>query len=143
MDRSSMSEHEEIVLDAAEAIMSGDPDAIDRYFTDDYVRHCQATPDIPHANLEQFKAFLAADRDAVPDQEVEWMHIFGKGDLVAVWAVYRGTQHGTMGPFPPTGRRFELDFGGVHRLVDGKIAETWVTWDNLSALTQLGHFPPK
>ncbi len=32
--------------------------------------------------------------------------------------------------------------GGIFRLEDGKIAEMWVTWDNLSALMQLGHFPP-
>ena len=79
----------------------------------------------------------------MPDQTVEWIHCFGKGDLVAIWGVYRGTQQGAMGPFPPTGKRFELDFGGIHRMVDGKIAETWVTWDNLWSLTQLGHFPPK
>lgn len=30
----------------------------------------------------------------------------------------------------------------VVRFEDGKIAEWWVTWDNLAGLTQLGHFPP-
>jgi hypothetical protein len=36
----------------------------------------------------------------------------------------------------------EIDFAGVHRIEDGKIAETWVTWDNLVGLTQLGLWPP-
>lgn len=134
--------NEETVRLAVETIVAGDYDALDRFFTEDYVRHCQATPDIPEANLEQFKAFLIADRGAVPDQSIEEVHLFAQGDLVAYWGVYRGTHLGQMGPFPPTGRSFELDFSGVHRLVGGKIAETWVTWDNLSMLNQLGLFPP-
>ena len=62
--------------------------------------------------------------------------------FVAVWALYEGTQEGQMGPSPPSGRRMELDFGGVFRIEDGMIAELWLTWDNLSVLTQLGHSPP-
>jgi hypothetical protein len=31
---------------------------------------------------------------------------------------------------------------GIHRLENGKIVETWVTWDNMAALAQLGHLPP-
>lgn len=135
--------NEETVRMALAAIMSGDLDSIDRYFTDDYVRHCQATPEIAHANLDQFKAFLAADREAVPDQTVETIHLFAQKDLVAFWGVYRGTQRGEMGPFPATGRPFELDFAGVHRLAGGKIVETWVTWDNLDMLMQLGPYPPE
>jgi hypothetical protein len=37
----------------------------------------------------------------------------------------------------------ELDFAGMHRIADRKIVETWVTWDNLAGLTQLGLFPPQ
>jgi hypothetical protein len=35
-----------------------------------------------------------------------------------------------------------LDFSGFLRFQDGQIAEMWVTWDNLAALSQLGHYPP-
>jgi hypothetical protein len=37
----------------------------------------------------------------------------------------------------------EIPFIGIARFKDGKVAELWVEWDNLGALTQLGHFPPK
>jgi hypothetical protein len=57
------------------------------------------------------------------------------------WATYSGTQQGQMGPFPPTGREISSDFAGYFRLSDGKIAEIWVIWDNLTILTQLGHMP--
>ena len=32
--------------------------------------------------------------------------------------------------------------GGSVLIEGGKIAETWVTWDNLTALTELGLWPP-
>ena len=134
--------NEETVRLATEMIMAGDYDALDRVFSDDYVRHCQATPEIADANLEQFKAFLEADRSAIPDQTIEEVHLFAQGEFVAYWGIYRGTHQGQMGPFPPTGRSIELDFAAVHHLVGGKIVETWVTWDNLAMLNQLGLFPP-
>jgi predicted ester cyclase len=29
----------------------------------------------------------------------------------------------------------------MFRMADGKIAEWWVTWDNMTILRQLGHMP--
>jgi hypothetical protein len=37
----------------------------------------------------------------------------------------------------------EVEMGAVVRLKDAKIAELWVTWDNIAGLTQLGHLPPQ
>lgn len=68
--------------------------------------------------------------------------MIAEGDLVAFYATYTGTQTGQMGPFPPTGKEMSVDCFGYHRIENGKIAETWVTWDNLAGLTQLGLFPP-
>jgi predicted ester cyclase len=52
------------------------------------------------------------------------------------------TQTGQWGPLPPSGKRFEFDYSAVIRLAGGKMAELWITWDNLAILTQLGHLPP-
>jgi hypothetical protein len=41
-----------------------------------------------------------------------------------------------MGSFPPSGRKAQFDFGAVFRIEGGKIAEWWVTWDNM---TSSGH----
>ncbi len=35
----------------------------------------------------------------------------------------------------------EVEFFAILRLEEGKIAEMWVTWDNLAGLSQLGHMP--
>ena len=47
-----------------------------------------------------------------------------------------------MGPFPATGKRMESECAGIFRIDDGRIAELWVTWDNLAGLAQLGLLPP-
>ncbi len=65
-----------------------------------------------------------------------------EGDRVAVWANYSGTQSGPMGAFPPSDRQVDLDFAGILRFEDGKIAEIHVVWDNLDMLVQLGHLSP-
>jgi predicted ester cyclase len=67
--------------------------------------------------------------------------MLAEGDLVAIWATYEGTQRGQMGPFPPSGKKMRVDFGAILRVENGKIAELWVTWDNMAALAQLGHLP--
>lgn len=134
--------NEDTVRMAFEAVSAGDLDALDRLIGEDYVRHSQATPELEVTNLDQFKEFLRADRAAFPDQQIELVHLFGQRDLVTFWAVYRATNTGQMGQIAPTGRSVELDVAGVHRVVGGKIVETWVIWDNLTMLTQLGLFPP-
>jgi predicted ester cyclase len=43
--------------------------------------------------------------------------------------------------FPPSGRKAQFDFGAMFRIEGGKIAEWWVTWDNMTILRALGHLP--
>jgi len=31
----------------------------------------------------------------------------------------------------------------IQRIEDGKVAETWISWDNVTMLMQLGYFPPQ
>ena len=117
-------------------------DRLADFVADDFVRHCQATPDLDIRNRDQFRAFLEADVVVFPDSRVEVKQMVAEGDRVALWATYSGTQKGPMGPFPPSGKSMSLEFGAIFRLHDGKIAELWVTWDNLAGLAQLGLVPP-
>lgn len=135
-------ENKEIVRRMTEAINQRDFDALDGLVAADVKRHCAATPDVEVRSLEDFKAFLHQDLSAVPDAQQEIQQMLAEGDKVAARVIYRGTQTGPMGPFPPSGKPVEVPFIGILRIEDGKIAEIWVEWDNLAALRQLGHFPP-
>ncbi len=142
MPRSTEEQNKAIVNRFGEASNAKDFDAIGELLTSDFVRHCQATPDVVVRSREQFIEYLKADAAVIPDSRQTLQYVVAEGDLVAFLVKYEGTQEGPMGPFPPSHRRMQLDVSGVFRLRDGKLAELWVTWDNLAALAQLGHFPP-
>jgi len=140
---SEAQKNKELVEKTFEIVANGDYEGMNTYISEDYVRHCQATPELVIKSLDAFKEFIRADRKSIPDQKLNVKMLIAEGDLVAFWATYTGTQTGQMGPFPPTGKNANLDFSGVHRVENGKVVETWVTWDNITILSQLGHFPPK
>jgi predicted ester cyclase len=84
-------------------------------------------------------AWLLSTLETFPDyhEEIEWL--VGEGDFVAWRSRGTGTQVGAFGPFPATHKRMDLVIIGIHRFEGGLVAETWTSWDNLAALTQLGH----
>ena len=125
-----------------EALNGRDFATVRQLLAPDFVRHSQATPDLATANADQFVEYLKADAASFPDSRQTLERIVAEGDLVAVWIRYEGTQEGQMGPFPPSHKRMQVEASGIFRVQDGKLAELWITWDNLAALTQLGHFPP-
>lgn len=109
-------------------------DVLDEFIAPNFVRHCQATPQLDVRSREQFKEFLKQDATTFPDNTVTLTHILAEGDLAAGWGTYEGTQLGQMGPFPASGNKARVDVGAVLRVEDGKIAELWITWDNMTVL---------
>jgi len=137
----TIEENKNLVRRFGEAINTRQFHLLDEMVARDFKRHCQATPEINVGSLKEFKEFLKRDSATFPDSSQTLKLIVAEGDLVAIWVTYEGTQRGHLGPFPPSGKRVHLDFGAVIRVDNGKIAEMWVTWDNMAALAQLGHLP--
>lgn len=118
-----------------------DMDALDEILAENLVRHCQATPEVNVTDREAFKRFLEETAATFPDQRASMDTLVAEGDRVAFYGSFSGTQEGPMGPFPPSGKRLDVEMAGQFRIEDGKIAELWVTWDNVAGLVQLGHLP--
>jgi predicted ester cyclase len=137
----SNDETKELLNRFEEAMNTRQLDLLDDIIAPNFVRHCQATPQLEIRSLNEFKDFLRQDVTTFPDNVQTFTHILAQGDQAAVWATYAGTQEGQMGPFPPSGRRVRFDFGAVCRLENGKLAELWITWDNMTILGQLGYLP--
>ena len=131
-----------IVLASLDAMNNQQWDALDKYFAPDYHRYSQATPDVEINSLEDMKTLVKEWYTSFPDAQMEIRLVAAEGDLVAVWVTFAGTHKAPMGPFPATGKRMESETFGFFRLEQGKIKESWVTWDNVAVLTQLGLFPP-
>jgi predicted ester cyclase len=106
-----------------------------------YVRHSQAMP----PELQEIRgrdamhAWLLSSLEAFPDYHEELERLVGEGDFVAWRSRGTGTQVGAFGPFPATRKRMDLVIIGMHRFEGDLVVETWTSWDNLAALTQLGH----
>jgi len=140
-NRSTEDRNRALVTRFGEALNAKDFDTVRQLLTPDFVRHSQASPQVAVTSSDQFINYLKADAAVFPDSHQTLEHIVVEGDFVAFWVRYDGTQEGQMGPFPPSHKRMHLDSSGIFRVRDGKLAELWVIWDNLAALTQLGHFP--
>ena len=108
-----------------------------------YTRHCQAMPpDLQELHgTEQFFAFIEEFALAVPGHQDLISNMIASGDKVAYVSTMKGVQTGPMGEFPASGKSFVLVNIVMQRLEDGKIVETWVSWDNVAFLSQLGLMP--
>jgi predicted ester cyclase len=126
-----------------ERLSAGDVDGFVSALAPGYVRHCQAMP----PELQEIRGpaamrdWLLANQATFPDYREDLDTLVGEGDFVAWRSVGRGTQSRPMGPFPATGQRMAIVIIGMHRFEHGRVVETWTSWDNLAALTQLGLFP--
>jgi predicted ester cyclase len=143
-DRDSQVEAHKATLRRMLARLSaGDVDGFADALAPDYVRHCQAMP--PELQEirgpDAMRAWLLANKATFPDYREDIEMLVGEGAFVAWRSIGQGTQSGPMGPFPATGRRMTVVIIGMHRFENGKVVETWTSWDNVAALTQLGLLP--
>jgi predicted ester cyclase len=127
-----------------EGINKQNLEVIEASLSEDYIRHCQAMP--PELRIlrgrEEMMKLFKGHFNAFPDwnEEIEIKAV--DNNVVAYLSKGIGTQTGPAGNLPPTGNKCDLDHIIIHRFEEGKIAETWVNWDNLTLLGQLGHQPP-
>ena len=75
------------------------------------------------------------------DGHWEIEEIFSTDDRVVVRWTGSGTHVGEINGIPPTNKKVRVDAISIHRMADGKIAETWEVWDTLGFLQQLGVVP--
>ena len=132
-----------LVRNVHEQVNQGNHAVFKEALAPDYARHCQAMP--PEAQEirgpEPLAAFVRDHLEAFPDWHDDIDLMFASDDRVAYITTSTGTQTGVMGPFPATGKKVKLVSIIIQRLESEKIVETWISWDNVSFLTQLGHLP--
>jgi steroid delta-isomerase-like uncharacterized protein len=136
---SHLEENKAIVRRFVDAVNARDYDALEAVTAPDIVRHCPATPDVVVRSREDLRRFLTGDAEIFPDNRMQLDTVTAEGDLVAFWATYTGTQEGAMGSFAASRKRVSVEFAGVFRMEDGRIADVRLVWDNVTLLRQLGH----
>ncbi len=85
-----------------------------------------------------YKSLISMYLDAFPDASCTVDEIVAEKNMVVARWNGGGTHQGSLGNIPPTGNQISITGINIHRIEDGKIKETWMNWDTLGMLTQLG-----
>ena len=119
----STAENKAVSNRVAEAISTGDLDALDELMV----------PDI----AEEFKEGITEVRRAFPDYHGTNEIQVAEGDMVANHFVFYGTHRGEFMGIAPTGREVKFTGLTIDRVVDGKIVENWIEGDLEDLLQQI------
>ncbi|MHC4329187.1 MAG: ester cyclase, partial [Planctomycetota bacterium] len=110
---------------------------IDELFAADYVMHDPAWP-IEVKGPEGFKQWAGAMLEPFfSDSRVAAEDIIAEGDKVAVRWTWSGTHTGEFMGIPPTGRHITITGFSIHRFANGKVVESWVSYDMMGMMQQL------
>jgi predicted ester cyclase len=94
---------------------------------------------LPAMDLQGAEQFTKLFFSAFPDLAHPVDDLIAEGDKVASRCRYEGTHTGAdfMG-VPASGRHFSAVGAGIVRVVDGKVAEFWVSPDRITIMQQIG-----
>jgi predicted ester cyclase len=120
-----------------EGFNHGNLDVADGRFHDDYVAHVPGVPPLP-PGPDAFKNVIGMWRSAFGDLHMTIEDLVCEGDLVSNRFTTRGTHTGRLFAFEPTGNSIEIHGQELHRVTDGKVAESWICDDVPGLLMQLG-----
>ena len=114
--------------------------AADELFAAAHQYHDPSSPGIP-AGPDGMKQLTATYYTAFGDAHWTVDEMIATDDTVVTRFTGSGTQTAELNGIPPTGRRVSVQGIWVHRVRDGRIAESWNVWDTLGMLQQLGVVP--
>ncbi len=80
-------------------------------------------------------------RSAFPDLHFTVEEVIADGDKVVARYSARGTHKGELNGIAPTGKSTNVSGVTIARIANGKVAESWVNWDALGLMRQLGVVP--
>ena len=113
--------------------------AVDEIISADYVHHDANSP--AATGIDGYKQFVTYYMSAFPDAQFTIHDAFTDGENeVTRWTV-TGTHEGELAGIPRTGRRFSVTGISIGRIKNGKITESWNSWDALGMMQQLGVVP--
>jgi steroid delta-isomerase-like uncharacterized protein len=112
-------------------------EAIPEYMTEDCMVYDPTYPE-PIRGHDAYREYVRDIVGAFPDFRGEHHVVLEDGNRVMTHFTVSGTNTGSFGPLPPTGRRVEIDGMSLIRFEDGRIAEERVFLDSREFRRQLG-----
>jgi steroid delta-isomerase-like uncharacterized protein len=120
-------------------------DADDALQADDVKNEAPGAPG--PMNREQNRAYIQGFITSFPDLHFDVRLTVAQGDHVVVNWVGTGTHTGPLttpsgGTIPPTGKKATVPGSTTFEIKGGKVTHSWVHWDMVTLLGQLGLMPP-
>jgi len=103
--------------------------------------HKMHDPQVPTADGPDGIVAVVSTYQAGVNGHWEINDIFSTADKVVVRWTGPGEHVAEINGIAPTGKKVDVSAISIHRMRDGKIAETWEVWDTLGFLQQLGVVP--
>lgn len=117
-----------------EVVGRGDFEVGQRLFNPDSVTHFGRKDLSLRASIEEAQSW----RQVAPDFQIKVNSVEARGDRVTIHWTATGTNTGTGEGIPkPTGRHIRTHGSSTFRFVNGKIAESWLHWDEDEIVRQL------
>ena len=118
----------------------GNLELVDELFAPDYALHDPAVPG-EVGGPEGIKQYVSMYRSAYPDTHFTIEAQISEGDYVVTRWKGQGTHQGELLGIAPTGKLVTVTGIEVDRVSGGRIEETWVNYDALGMMQQLGVIP--
>ncbi len=122
-----------------EIFNQGNLEVAEEILAPDY-RHHDPTTGQFGSGIDGFKQMIGLYRQAFDLQIVLEDQVAAEDKVVDRWTGH-GTHQGEFMGMAPTGRKITATGISIHRIADGKIAETWNNYDALGIFQQLGIIP--
>jgi steroid delta-isomerase-like uncharacterized protein len=123
-----------------EIFEGGNLDLVDELFAPDYVLHDPSVPGEVEGP-EAMKQYINMYRTAFPDTRFTVEDQIAEGDEVVTRWTGQGTNEGEFMGILPTGQQVTVMGIEFDRVSGGKVQETWVNYDALSMMQQIGAAP--
>ena len=113
-----------------EFLNTGDPAALDDLVAPGYLDHNLPSGVTPRESIMAF-------RTGFPDATFQVRDIVAEADRVAVRYTIDAVHTGSFYGMPPTGRAVHIEGISMYRIIDGRLAEAWVQYDQAGLMRQI------
>jgi len=131
----SLEENKAIVRKMLEAINKQSLASMDELMAPDFVLHMHAQQ---MQGWEVNRQVIEDEIKAFPDLHVSIEDIIAEGEKVCVRLKETATHKGEYRGLAPTGNKLSYTVVAIWRIVEGKIVEGWIVYDQMDFLRQLG-----
>ncbi|CRZ18539.1 ester cyclase [Mycolicibacterium neworleansense] len=124
-----------------EIFASGDLGELDNLVAPGAAFHDTQDPFGDQRGPEHMRSLMGMYRKSFTNMRFDIKAQLAEGDFVCTMIEAQGDNTGEIMGQPATGKHSRINLIDIDRIEDGKVAESWVTWDTLGMLQQLGLIP--